>query len=304
MAFNKYSAEIESYFSGELTGADRILFEGKVESNPELKELFEHQQEIVESLRTQRATELKARLNNISVEPSFIGALLGNSIVQNVGYGVTGVMLTIGAYMFFNQRSAIEFHVQSLKAKTEYILPAEVKPHFYPTLDYRAVQPKQLQISDFVVATSPALKKKERVEVESIQSEEVAIAAYAFEVPEIASHSQEDALQGLDVDIETMDKVDQVTQVSSFEKVNIQTINSRKYNFHYRLEDNRLFLYGKFNMSPYEIIEITSLGEKRLYFFYQDEFYQLHKSASVITELAKIENESLISELNLLKDNE
>lgn len=304
MAFNKYSAEIESYFSGELSGADRILFEGKVESNPELKEIFENQQEIVEGLRTQRVTELKARMNNISVEPSFIGALLGNSIVQNVGYGVTGVMLTIGAFMFFNQRDAIEFHVQSLDAKSAYVVSSEVKPHFYPTLDYRASKPTPLQVSDFMVASSPSLKKVSAIKTEPLQPVELSSAEYAFEVPEIATQAQEEGLQGLEVDIETMDKVDQVAKVSSFEKVNIQTINSRKYNFHYRLEDNRLFLYGKFNMSPYEIIEITSLGKKRLYFFYQDEFYQLHKSASVITELAKIENKSLISELNILKGKE
>ncbi|MEP2510745.1 MAG: hypothetical protein ABJH72_15380, partial [Reichenbachiella sp.] len=106
---------------------------------------------------------------------------------------------------------------------------------------------------------------------------------------------------GMIVDINAMDRIEQVSGISEVDKVNIQTINSRKYNFHYRLEDNRLFLYGKFSESPYEIIEISTPGSKKLFFYYHGDFYQLRKNASSITPLSKIENRELIHELDALK---
>lgn len=290
MGINKYSSQLEAYFSGTMSETDRILFEGRVESNPELKSEFDRQNDIVEGLKAHRRAELKTRLNNISVEPTLIGTLMQGSVMKSLTYGLTAVMVATGGYFFYNKEASIQYHIEALDAKNEYALNSALSPNFHNQLDYRFEG--NLQMLDYVEAT-PVMKKRSIVEETPKQS-------IAFEVPEVTP-THEDAFDGMAVDFAAMDRIDQVSGISEVDKVNIQTINSRKYNFHYRLEDNRLFLYGKFNESPYEIIEISTPGSKKLFFYYHGDFYQLRKNASSITPLSKIENRELIHELDELK---
>ena len=74
------------------------------------------------------------------------------------------------------------------------------------------------------------------------------------------------------------------------EKISIETISSRRYHFHYKIEDNRLFLYGKFNESPYEIIEINRAHDRQLFFYYYGDFYNLNERLVKITPLKKIKD--------------
>lgn len=292
MGINKYSSQLEAYFSGAMSETDRILFEARVESNPMLKTEFERQNDIVEGLKAHRTAELKTRLNNISVEPTLIGTLMQGSMMKPLVYGVTAFMIASGSYFFYNKEAAIQYHIEQLNAKTEYSLGAQLKTPALKRLDYRFKG--NMQIMDYVVV-SPVMKKR------AINGKKETVAQnLAFEVPEVTT-SQEESFDGMIVDINAMDRIEQVSGISEVDKVNIQTINSRKYNFHYRLEDNRLFLYGKFSESPYEIIEISTPGSKKLFFYYHGDFYQLRKNASSITPLSKIENRELIHELDALK---
>lgn len=290
MGINKYSSQLEAYFSGTMSETDRILFEGRVESNPELKSEFERQNDIVEGLKAHRRAELKTRLNNISVEPTLIGALMQGSMMKSLTYGLTAVMVATGGYFFYNKEASIQYHIEALNGKSVYELNSALNPRFQNELDYRFEG--NLQVLDYVDA-APVLKKRVIVEEPAKQS-------IAFEVPEVTP-THEDAFDGMAVDFEAVDRIDNVSGITDVDKVNIQTINSRKYNFHYRLEDNRLFLYGKFNESPYEIIEISTTGSKKLFFYYHGDFYQLRKNASSITPFSKIENRELIHELDALK---
>lgn len=292
MGINKYNSQLEAYFSGGMSETDRILFEGRVESNPELKAEFDRQNDIVEGLKAHRRAELKNRLNNISVEPTLIGTLMQGSMMKSLTYGLSAVMVATGGYFFYNKEAAIQYHIEALDAKTEYSLGSALTPSSIQPLDYRF--DGNMQMLDYVDA-APVLKKR------TIQPEaNTPKQTIAFEVPEVAP-THEDGFDGMAVDINAMDRIAQVSGISEVDKVNIQTINSRRYNFHYRLEDNRLFLYGKFHESPYEIIEISTPGNKKLFFYYHGDFYQLRKNASSITPLSKIENRELIHELDELK---
>ena len=291
MGINKYSSQLEAYFSGAMSETDRILFEGRVESNPELKAEFDRQNDIVEGLKAHRRAELKTRLNNISVEPTLIGTLMQGSMMKSLTYGLTAVMVATGGYFFYNTESAIQYHIESLNAKSHYITESALNPSVQ-SLDYRFEG--NLQMLDYVEA-APVMKKREIAKEITSPKQQI-----VFEVPEVRP-TQEESFDGVDVDLTAMERIEEVSGISEVDKVNIQTIHSRKYNFHYRLEDNRLFLYGKFNESPYEIIEISTPGSKKLFFYYDGDFYQLRKNASSITPLSKIENRELIHELDELK---
>lgn len=293
MGINKYSVQLESYFSGKMSETDRILFEGKVEANPMLKAEFEKQSDIVESLKAHRKAELKTRLNNISVQPTLIGALLQSSVIKPVAYGVITLILGTGGYLFYNKEASVQYHIEALRAKHEYHIDSHMGLNPYRQLDYRFEG--NLQILDYVEA-APVLKKRDLLDKPSGKF----VQDVAFEVPEVIT-SHEDSFSKMEIDLNAVDKINQVAGISEVDKVNIQTINSRKYNFHYRLEDNRLFLYGKFSESPYEIIEISTPKHKKLFFYYHGDFYHLKKNATSVTPLSKIENKNLILELDALK---
>ena len=65
---SQFNQQLETYLSGEMKGADRLVFEGRVESDPTLKTEFDNPVQIVETLKSRRKAELKTRMNDISVE--------------------------------------------------------------------------------------------------------------------------------------------------------------------------------------------------------------------------------------------
>jgi hypothetical protein len=291
---NDYREQIEAYLNGDMTGVDRLVFEGRVESNPGLKEEFEHQNEIVESLKSQRIAELKTRLNNISVEPSLIGSLLESSILRPVAYAVTGLVIATGTYFMIDTNEvATPIELMELTPKTEYIISTPVEVAAPKKLNYRHAQKTvadDLQVTEFediLVEVTPETASKQ------IQ----------FEVPEVQTDMSGGDLESPTLVIEGAKRIEEIPSVNKVEKININTVSSRKYDFHYRMEDNRLFLYGEFSESPYEIIEINSPSSKSLYFYYNGNFYQLRKNASEVTPLRSIESTSLIMELEQIKSN-
>lgn len=291
---SNYSEQIEAYLSGEMQGADRLVFEGRVESDPLLKAEFEHQQHIVESLKAQRVAELKTRLNNISVETGVVGTLLQSSVLKPVAYALTGVAVSVGAYLYFSPESRAEFYLQHLDAKSDYILEVATT-NSTPELNYR-YEHKAVNIG--LPAEEEKLEQTVEEELDVVSDKN----SIDFKVPMMdAGMQQDEFIGGPVVELESPERIEEVPTVSRMDKINIQTINSRRFNFHYRMEDNRLFLYGKFNESPYEIIEINSPGAKKLFFYYDGDFYNLNKEAADVTPLSKIENRKLINELDIIK---
>ncbi|MGL1887097.1 MAG: hypothetical protein OCD76_11345 [Reichenbachiella sp.] len=289
---SEYIEQLESYFNGEMQGADRLLFEGKVESNPMLKEEFESQNQIVEALKNQRRTELKTRLNNVSLEPSLIGGLLQSSAFKPLVYAVTGVAVSVSSFMYYNTDSTIKYHIENLNSKSNYFLESTIGVHEDADLDYRYEYTE-------VLYTDENLSQAEETVVVPLPAKTTGIQ---FEVPKVDDHMSDDFTSNRMVVFEGVKGIDNVPSVSKMDRVSIQTINSRRYGFHYKMEDNKLFLYGKFGESPYEIIEINSPGAKNLFFYYNGEFFGLDKSASEITPLAKIKNQNLIEELDSIKN--
>jgi len=287
---SNYREQIESYFSGEMQGADRLVFEGRVASDPVLKEEFEVQNEIVESLKAHRKAELKTRLSSISVEPSLLGGLLQSSLLKPIVYAVTGVAITAGSYLYVTNRQEQTFYINNLDSKSSYLIDNVIEINDHPELSYRY---------EYKTVKLPESVEEERL-VKKVSQEKKAIQ---FEVPNIDDQTSKDEFASNSMLIfEGAKSIDQVPSVSKIDKVSIQTIYSRRYNFHYRMEDNRLYLYGKFDESPYEIIEINSPGNKKLFFYYDGAFFGLNKNAVSVTPLSKIQNQKTIEELSAIKN--
>jgi hypothetical protein len=73
--------------------------------------------------------------------------------------------------------------------------------------------------------------------------------------------------------------------------------SSKKYTFHYQFNKGKLMLYGSFDMTLYEILEIK--GENHsVFMFYKDNYYLLNERQSSITTLEPIKDKALIARLS------
>jgi hypothetical protein len=72
--------------------------------------------------------------------------------------------------------------------------------------------------------------------------------------------------------------------------------SNKKYDFHYQFASNKLMLYGSFDKSLYELIEIN--GENAaLFLFYKEQYFLLDQKQEKIVALKAIKDAGLIKKL-------
>jgi hypothetical protein len=73
---------------------------------------------------------------------------------------------------------------------------------------------------------------------------------------------------------------------------------SENFNFHYQFYQGKLFLYGDFGKSPYQIIELNTNFGKKLFLFYDSTFHTIKNEQVIVAPLEEITDQNLVSELN------
>jgi len=85
--------------------------------------------------------------------------------------------------------------------------------------------------------------------------------------------------------------------VVSVSHIAVETDTANKnYNFHYQFASGKLFLYGPFDKSVYEILEINS-DNHSVFLFHRDNYYLLDEKQLKITHLEPIKDTALIRKL-------
>jgi hypothetical protein len=86
--------------------------------------------------------------------------------------------------------------------------------------------------------------------------------------------------------------------------VEVATVKDKRNKFHYKFFENKLYLLGNFNDMPYEIIELNLSKGKSYFLYYNDSFYKLNSEQVKPAPLQKIENDSLVNELKIIRLNQ
>ena len=86
-------------------------------------------------------------------------------------------------------------------------------------------------------------------------------------------------------------------------KLAVETEKNRRYRFHYKFYNEKLYLLGDFKDSPYEILELNSNGGRRYFLFYQGDYYRLSPDKLKPTPLEKLVDETLVEELRIIQQN-
>lgn len=272
---------IDDYLTNKLSGADKNKFEQQLESDPLLKSEVEVQSQIITGLRQARAAELKAMLNKVPV-----GGPVGFELTPlRLAAGVVGTALVVTASLFYFQDTNVEMPQLSTSVEDSLKQIEEDQPE----------EPKNNDLQS---------EEKPGLEPENEKSEEE-----KKEVPVVKPKTKtEPTKPSLDVidpsgDLEGS-APDRGTSHATTNSVNPTAIQVdvdstvKKYGFHYQFTQGKAILYGDFDKSLYEIIEVN--GEKRsVFLFYKDQFYLLDENSTSITELEPIQDKDLI---RLLKE--
>jgi hypothetical protein len=265
---------IDDYLTNRLSERERGEFESGMNADPALKSEVERQRVVVEGIRKARANELKAMLNKVPVG----GASLWSewSILKIAAtIGVAGVIGT-GLYFFTKDSNPVIQNPPSADIPLDSLLPNEDSTE-------PVIEPKdeETQPEEKKETVTPQKRKSKSKQIES-SSPKVEVTDPSEEMlsDEQGEESTESARLGISMSTIQVERDSQ----------------HKQYAFHYQFWEGKLFLYGPFDESLYEILEVHGTNHA-LFLFFKDNFYHLDESKEDVMPLAPIRDRSLTQKL-------
>lgn len=269
---------IDNYLTNRLNESERAAFEQQMKSDPALKADVEFQASIVEGLKKARVAELKAMLNKVPVNTAPV-----QFSTLKLAAGLVGTAVLV---------SAIYLYVKE---------------------DNQPEVPSPTPIED-------SIKQKEQTKEEVKAIEEVANEDQSTEVNKKIDNKKESSVKpaekitpSKEVTKPTLDVVDPSEDLTESTptretiepsrpglatpamEVEIDSTN-KKYSFHYQFVNGKVVLYGAFDKSLFEILEING-GTHATFLFYKENYFTLDESKHEITPLEVIKDKALIKKL-------
>jgi len=296
--------QISPFLDGQLSGTEKVEFEKQLQNDPLLKGEFQFQQDVISSVKDYRIAQLKARLNNILIPAP-------NNIVSTnlAALKIAGSLLLIsaigtGGYLYYQNQvntqstgvtanpNQIELSKEDLR---DYTIIEEVpKP---PQIQTENTEPQATKESSSVRPELSTPSSTNTSQPQNITREPRSVQPTiieGFQDEESFPTEDEVGLPNISLNEKNIEEITQV-KVSN-------TIDG-KHSFHYQHYNNKLFLYGDFNNIPYEILELNNAKGRKLYLFYQGEFYDIKSDQEEIAPLVEIKDRKLINQLSPLIEN-
>lgn len=292
-------AFVNSYLDNELTEIERSDFENRLHHDSELNEEFNFQKDLVDGIKNVRRLELKSRLSNIPINTPLFQTIGFKAIaIASVSIGIG-----IGAFYFIDSNiepegSLIELNNNQITLNKENIVPAIPKA-IAPIIDEDESDEKKTKksVSQEQPKSEPLAKNTDtKVEPKIIQPNVV--------LPDVVESFDDEYFETKDINsenqINNLDKIKENVE----SKVEVATVKDKRNKFHYKFFENKLYLLGSFNDMPYEIIELNLSKGKSYFLYYNDSFYKLNSEQVKPAPLQKIENDSLVNELKIIRLNQ
>jgi hypothetical protein len=278
---------IDDYLTNRLAESEKVAFEQQVASDPSLKADVELQKNILEGIKSVRAAELKAMLNNVP-----IGTSVSTSFsALKIAAGIIGAGILIGSIYYYyqpkgltegpNLSTSIQDSLQGNDSveSSEKLIPVE--------------EPTNKNNNQPVVTESTKEKgtelKKERKKSAAVNQPKIDVV---------------DPTDEMSTEENQNEIVISENPKSSVRQSHIQVetdSSSKKYNFHYQFNNGKLQLFGPFDKSLYEILEING-DSHAVFLFYRENYYLLDEKQSEITKLSLIKDSELLKKLKEYRD--
>jgi hypothetical protein len=283
-----YTEMIEEYILDRMDSGQKAAFEQLLTKDPLVKQEFEVQKDIIQSIQNTRKAELKARLNKIEVSSGS-----GWSNASKVAASLLLVSsIGVGTYFLYNQDNT---QIPNPVETNQEIVVSENKEKQIDKTIYIEKQAEKIPTisSNTKVAEETKIKpvKKEKP---IASSPEVTVQVNIPQISESFSGSdnieKSISLPNSEVTkaIDTKAKLD-VSLVEDAGEIGYQYFN------------NKLFLFGEFSAGKYEVLELNNARKKEMYLYFKNEYYYLNPNTFDKTQLKNIKNQEIINQLDLIR---
>lgn len=267
---------IEDYLTNRLDDGARKAFEQQMQGNLQLQAEVKMQQGIIEGVKSVRAAELKAMLNNVPIGGATSGALTGKIAIATISTVIIGTALyfslrTDPAEQPLAEQPAME---ESINQNTEPEQPEPVAEQVEEAAKEEPKVPVKAPATKSNI-TKPASPKIDVMDMTADMEDNKEVAA----IPKLSDKPQI-AASSLEVETDTANK---------------------NYSFHYQFIEGKLLLYGPFDASLYEIIEING-GSHHVFLYYKNSYYHLDELEQQITPLIMIRDFELLAKLEKFRN--
>jgi hypothetical protein len=286
---NFYTPEnIEAYIQNRLSPGERSHFESEISKDPLLKNELNLQQDIIESLKSYRKTQLKSRLNNIEVSmtPNYYGAKIAASII------ITS-LLGLGVYSYFGKKS--ETPVTSEVSREIKINKPDSEISAEPSLNNTKIE-APVSSSNTPKSTENLSNSGNKVSGKKSSTNNSSISSISSGSQNMVETFENDQFQSNNNITLPDGKIAQTVESKS--NVDITIDGSTENKFHYKFYNNKLFLFGSFDAKKYEILELNTYDGKQVYLYYDNSYFKLNSNQSEVSPLTKIADKKVIEQLN------
>ena len=269
---------IAQYLTRRMSEVERSAFEQKISESPQLAQKIEFEKQIAQGIKNYKKGILKSRLDQLELGPSIVETasittktILAGITVIVIG-GLSYFMLTPGEILVIeNQETIIGTDGMaedknakiSLEIDTTYAMLSDKK-------EDERTSPITKEIENTTVKVSTKQSKKESKSDKVILQAEVEVVLPDMDGTEISFDETFDSLQDFSDDL-----MKNQAQVSSVPELEIEIEMKRTKKLKYIYVGEKLTLIGDFSASPYQIIEDNTIAEKKLYLYFEQEYYVL-----------------------------
>jgi len=283
---------IEAYVTQKLSASETVLFEKQMASDPALKSEVELQQDVVSSLRNHRHAELKARLNKIDVGTNTynIGSKIASSVIIASIVGA-GFYLYISNNLESNTKNIGNNTVAAVSTDKNVNQSSEVKTNTV------AVAPDVNNKNNAGSANSGQnnvqKNNNQNIAADNNASTEVPSELTLPEVTEFNNNNEFSSSDNNTLPDASIVK----SPITKVENTTVAIKDNNKKEYTYQFYSNKLFLYGDFNSSTYDIFEFNRNGKKQVYLYINAQYYQLNNNQVEVANLITIKDKSIIGQL-------
>jgi hypothetical protein len=266
---------VEDYLTNRLDDGARSAFEEQMNTDPQLKAEVNLQQGIIEGVKSARAAELKAMLNNVPVG-GVSSAITAKVAIATISAGILGTILYFG----LQSTPATDQLTPTDEITTEQPLTPVEQPLEQAETITESIEEPKVEQEKKQSAPSEAINPKKEVKANPPQIDVV-------DLTEDVNDNRE----------ETTPPTPTNKPMLSASTVEVELDDSNKnYSFHYQFKDSRLALYGPFDSSLYEIIELNGAVHS-IFLYYKDSYYHLDEREHQIVPLIMIRDTTLLKML-------
>lgn len=264
---------IDDYLTNRLGETQKETFEQQLANDPALKADVEFQRQVIESVKNARAAELKSMLNNVPISTTREFTTL------KVAAGIVGGALLIGSVYMFNDTEPSQPIITEPKDSIAIVTESELNPIDDNTNnEVTSTDPAQEESNTKANVVVPSVKKdvvKPAIEVIDPSAELVESTSSPVNHGATVPTAPPAEVKALEVAVDSANK---------------------KYKFHYQFASGKVVLYGSFDSSLYEIIELNG-GNRAVYLYHQNKYYALNEQSTEITPLQALTDKSAIAKL-------